>query len=879
MMEPRWQVENEAAQDGPDQGAARRWPSAWALALACALAAWCGAVLQQWPLASNLAPAPASGVALAGLLLLGRQAFPAVLAGLLAEALLGPRTLVAVADALALGGQAWLGAWLIARQLRLPTQLRRGRKLLRLMALGALGGVPHAIASPLWHEGGMAAALALAWREVLGIQLLMPLLLFAAIPGVWRTRRALVVSLSFAGALVATVLACWQVAGWESVRLQGQFRHLAQQASHSLDDDLRALEHDSTHVRALAEASRGQAAEVVQSLLRDGRAGSPLVQGVALLEQAGPGAPLQARWQQLDPHAGAWPDLSPPGALVQASSAERGPVAGAAVRQERLQQVPLWLALKPAAPDAASQAWVVLLVDVQGLMDRATRTWWQDDAFVLAGVSRRLQGLQFRLEDRAAQRDGQVLLRFDVMPPAAPATVSTPAWLSPPLPAPEVFETWFGGRRYRFTLEADPAFWTLNATLRPAMALAGGLVITVLLTGLTLVGSGQRLLLQALVDKKTIELDQSLMLLEDTVDGYQQQSEQLKLVLRATPAGFLAFDAQGRVAFINDALVQLLDQPEELLRSLGRADFGLALAAQCKGDPTELLQLLGEDGPPGSATAPLRAALKAGAQRESRVLEFSRASVSGGLVQSVYLAVDVTESVRLEESKSQFLANAAHEIRTPLTSIVGYSHLLQRKPEMVLMMRSQLLQHVIDKADDLNVLLRNMLDLAELETAGLEGLRQGPLDLAQLAHGTLAKFSCPEGREAPQLELALAASQGVGNATKLSLMLRHLLANAYAFSAPGSPVRVALTEAPPVQGHRQVCLTVEDQGIGMPPEVQQQAFGRFYRADTSGNKPGFGLGLCIVKRVAELHRGEVRLDSEPGRGTRISVTWPLGEPA
>jgi signal transduction histidine kinase len=868
-------------------------------ALACAGSAAAGLWWAALPGAAFGSVAPAAGFAMAALLLAGRGLWPAVALGLGAGHLAAAWAGVPVGGALSLLAevaaqtlQAWVGAWILGRQVRLPTRLRSGGKLMKLIGLGSLAGLLHASLALAWQpkwplvEGH--AGMAWTWAsqatgDVLGIVWWMPLLLFAAVPGIWRERRGWMVSgVALCGLLGATLLV-QRVIDWESVRLQGQFRHQALLGSRTLHESLTQTERELRLMQALTDttATGGVSQEAVEAL----RHHNPAWRSVALLRWQAGARRAQWRWQ-LPPPA----DKRPPGDWMAVPGAwepmlQQAMVSGEALALPRSEALPtgpstvlLALSLAPRGrPQGEGLRDLALVwVDAAALMAQAMATSTYEDAFVLAGLSQRLQGVDYRvLAVSGVGRETELVAsnparREDVGP------VAVPGWLRVRAPEPERFDHQLAGQVWRLEVAAQPAFGTLNASGRPGLALLLGLLVSALFNALALVATGQRALLQALVDKKTVELDQSLMLLEDTVDGYQQQSEQLKLVLRSTPAGFLAFDAQGRVAFVNDAMVQLLRRPEEDLRGLMRSDFAAQLAQQCVGGPEELKQLLTTDGDPGGATAPLRVPLQADGDEE-RVLEFSRSSVSGALVQSVYLAVDVTESVRLEQSKTQFIANAAHEIRTPLTSILGYSHLLQRKPEMMLMMRSQMLQHVIDKANDLNSLLRNMLDLAELETQGRDSMRWAEVSLRDMVLGAVDKFGRPEGRDPPQLILQEAAMHCQGSHSKLVLLLRHLLANAYAFSDAPSTVQVALDAVPAGPGRELARLQVCDQGSGMSAEQSDQAFDRFYRADTSGSKPGFGLGLCIVKLVAEMHHGSVQIDSAPGKGTRVTVLLPMDE--
>ncbi|MFZ2988753.1 ATP-binding protein [Ideonella sp.] len=487
----------------------------------------------------------------------------------------------------------------------------------------------------------------------------------------------------------------------------------------------------------------------------------------------------------------------------------------------------------------------------------------QVDPWARWGQAQPLKGLQLSVQKVDGARVGEaepgpaVLVNH-----ADPWAVPAAQWWSGTAP-----------QQFHVSLTGSSEFWIENAPTWPPAVLLGALVIGILSNVLLVVASGRRLAMQAELEHRALEVHQCLLMLEDTVLGYRQQSEQLQLVLRSTPAGFAAFDAEHRAVFVNPALANMLNCSAAELLNLDRSGFVARLSDMAPGDALALSRLL-LGVRPASEPAPLRVALVLGGAAE-RVLEFSCSRVDGEMVQLVCSVVDVSESVRLEHSKSQFLANAAHEIRTPLTSILGYAQLLASRPSLSVEVRGRMQQEVVNKAQELSALLGNMLDLAELESDSHGSAHLTPVELnSTLAEG-LEQLTTPEGAASIQWQACSVPLSVRAHPGRLQLLLRHLVSNAWSFSPPGSPVQVRLVLQADDSPQPQAMLEVEDQGCGMNPEELSRVFERFWRADESGARPGFGLGLCIVREIVRQLHGHIELHSQPGQGTRVRVTLPL----
>jgi signal transduction histidine kinase len=222
-------------------------------------------------------------------------------------------------------------------------------------------------------------------------------------------------------------------------------------------------------------------------------------------------------------------------------------------------------------------------------------------------------------------------------------------------------------------------------------------------------------------------------------------------------------------------------------------------------------------------------------------------------------------------SERQFVSAAAHELRTPLAGVRAQAQLAAHSRSSPAE-RGAALQSVIGGVDHAAYLVGQMLDLARSDALAGDPARVGSeretVDvkaLLQTLMGELAPLAAERGLRVEQrIEVPCLS----GSAFGIRLILRNLLANALAYADPGSPVVVG-TRA--VGGH--TVLWVADGGPGIAPDERLRAFERFHRG-RGNTQPGCGLGLSIVKALAEAHGAPVRLGDAPGGGLLAEVTFP-----
>ena len=226
----------------------------------------------------------------------------------------------------------------------------------------------------------------------------------------------------------------------------------------------------------------------------------------------------------------------------------------------------------------------------------------------------------------------------------------------------------------------------------------------------------------------------------------------------------------------------------------------------------------------------------------------------------------------LDATRSDFVATASHELRTPVTSIRGYAEMMADGGTALAPRDAMFVEAILRNADRLCALADDLLVLCSLD-AETEELEAGPLDLRDVVAATECRLRT--GGRAGSLELRVdvpdAPVEVNGDNRALERALGHLLDNAVKFTEVGS-VTCTLRE----EGGRAV-VEVVDTGIGIPEDEQQALFTPFFRASAAHLRavPGSGLGLSVVRSLVDAHGGEVTLDSTPAVGTRVTVTLPL----
>jgi signal transduction histidine kinase/CheY-like chemotaxis protein len=260
-------------------------------------------------------------------------------------------------------------------------------------------------------------------------------------------------------------------------------------------------------------------------------------------------------------------------------------------------------------------------------------------------------------------------------------------------------------------------------------------------------------------------------------------------------------------------------------------------------------------------------------QREGELtLAVTAARLAGPDGGTVWTLRDITERARLEQAKSDFVATASHELRSPLTSIKGFIELLETtNAENLTDRQRDFIAIVLKSTDRLVDLVNDLLDIARIESGQFE-VHPRSVDLRETIEEVAALMAPRLDDKRQRLDVQIYEPRPPARAdpARIRQVVTNLVTNAHLYTDEGGTITLRLT------GDAQATtITVADTGRGMAPEDARHIFDRFYRGSSDERKsPGTGLGLAIVKSLVDLHGGAIDVASELGRGTTFTVRLP-----
>ncbi len=370
----------------------------------------------------------------------------------------------------------------------------------------------------------------------------------------------------------------------------------------------------------------------------------------------------------------------------------------------------------------------------------------------------------------------------------------------------------------------------------------------------------------------TDDLQAISAMISELVAQLQIRGEQLNGIFALSPDGFVSFDAQRRANYVSPAFERLTGISESMVLGKQELEVEALIRIQCNPEqPWRSVIAAREDAVQASDLQPKRERIEL-LRPVHRVIEVGLVEGTTYAISQVLSLRDVTHESEIDNMKSEFLSTAAHELRTPMTSIYGFVQLLVNRkltPERQL----EIYNTIYRQTERMISILNELLDLSRIEARRGKDFVFEVTDLLALVRDILKDFKPPQERGQP-----LAQDDGmdisvVVDRNKMAQAIGNILSNAYKYSPGGGDVQVRLvrdTASEPMM----VGIEVRDKGIGLTPEQLARVSERFYRADASGTIPGTGLGMSIVKEIIELHGGELRLESEIHVGTAVTLWLP-----
>lgn len=330
----------------------------------------------------------------------------------------------------------------------------------------------------------------------------------------------------------------------------------------------------------------------------------------------------------------------------------------------------------------------------------------------------------------------------------------------------------------------------------------------------------------------------------------RRKQEEFAAITGHMSEGFLVLDKAATILSYNEAALKLLDAPapdkDQSILTLNRSEsVRRAVRSALLGEKSE--KILKKSG------------------RVCKILA-SPAYENDKLTGAVLVLLDVTETHEREAMRREFTANVSHELKTPLTAIFGTAEIIENgmvKPQDV----SHFAGNIRKEAARLIDLVGDIIRLSRLDEGDIDEQKQ-PVDMLVMANAVKEQLASATAEKNLSFTVEGESAMVTGVPAILEEMVYNLCDNAIEYNLPGGSVQVKV-----LKNEDKTLVQVSDSGIGIAAAERQRVFERFYRVDKSHTGKGTGLGLSIVRHGAAFHKADVKLESEVGKGTCITLTF------
>jgi two-component system phosphate regulon sensor histidine kinase PhoR len=372
------------------------------------------------------------------------------------------------------------------------------------------------------------------------------------------------------------------------------------------------------------------------------------------------------------------------------------------------------------------------------------------------------------------------------------------------------------------------------------------------------------------IDLLEQHLNEMSVNIRDNIEQVIAEKEKVDSILRCMVEGVLVLDPKGQVLLINEQAAKMFPAGHD--RDLrGASIVDLSRHPEMRRTMQEVIAF---DFSRGLYSREIEL-------EEGRWFRVNAVSLRSGKrtgLGSILVFHDITEIKRFESVRSDFVANVSHELRTPLTAIRGYVETLLRTPPSDPADTRHFLGIIERHSERLSRLTEDLLTLSDLESGKAQLTRQ-PLEVGHLVQRVLEVFFDQAARK--NIKLKQVVDPGLppvlGDLDRLQQLFINLVDNAVKYTPVGGQVRVSASSVPDVpDGESRIEISIADTGPGIPEKDLPRITERFYRVDKARSRDlgGTGLGLAIVKHIVQAHKGDLKIESGPQKGTTIRVSLP-----
>ena len=377
-----------------------------------------------------------------------------------------------------------------------------------------------------------------------------------------------------------------------------------------------------------------------------------------------------------------------------------------------------------------------------------------------------------------------------------------------------------------------------------------------------------------------------ITLLKTIEETLLQRERELDAIFSISPDGIVTVTHDGLISSVNPAFLMMTGLKKESIVGLPESQFNqLVLSISDPQHPYlpdpisnedtayTMLQLVSGDRKP---VHPMR---RRNDNQTSfrlrkprlRVLKRTVRRLSDQAIAKVMYFRDISIETEVDRMKSEFLSTAAHELRTPMASVYGFSQLLLSR-EFDRDTTQDILQTIHQQTASLVSMLNELLDLARIEARAGKDFHFAVQPLEPIIKRALSELLVPNDDRKVNALIPDSLTLTYIDADKIKQVITNVLSNAYKYSPGGGEIQLKMITRTQDNGNPEIGVAIRDHGIGMSQEQQFHLYERFWRADTSGKIQGTGLGMSIVKEIMDIHQGEIEVQSAIGLGTTV-VLW------